>query len=538
VPAHAKLREVLKEAYDRSQKFIVWKDNGVTLELPRYPQAQHQDDIIAEIDPRDAYSVFMAAGLIKAWYSSLRQPIFPPPTYRELKRLYGDPEEVISLEKLTDLLAPSSEWSFLPVISREIMVRHLLPMLSAVAARQEENKMSATNLAVCFAPALLCGPDQLEDAKMSSIIRRIITEAVELWDSGLREACGVAASTFRDDLQLPPDEADWEDPVEGNKLRTDADADDENQITGIILQDNESGRQIPPPLPPRSINSQQRSGSGPFSNEAVTRRKPAPPLQVPPRYSTIVPRSPSDLADSPSSYTAVVDGFGPPRMTAGDVPDEKKTGTDMAGKSHSPPQIVVPKRKALTAEQIDNAESAAAQIQAQGGPDHRTPLPGMANVIAEIPKRKAVQKGALAEKNLVDVEEPRETGSSNAGLSPVSGPQAAGNEFRRPSWPASGYREPSITSLARQVYPDNPSTNRPPSKSTSLPVPGPKPRTPSPALLKRMPSFETSKQQEALAPPTVPRKLNLKKASVDNLRRLYEERAGTAKSLVEAAKHK
>jgi Rho GTPase-activating protein 1 len=89
VPPHAKLKECLKEAYDRGQKYIVWKDNGVALELPEYPRAEHQDEIIAELDPRDAYSVYMAAGLIKSWYADLRQPIFPQGCYHDLKRLYG-----------------------------------------------------------------------------------------------------------------------------------------------------------------------------------------------------------------------------------------------------------------------------------------------------------------------------------------------------------------------------------------------------------------------------------------------------------------
>lgn len=518
VPPHSKLRDVLKEAYDRGQKFIVYKDNGETLELPKYPQAEHQDEIIAEADPKDAYSVYMAAALIKAWYADLKQPIFPPPTYRELKRLYGDPEDVPELERLADLLSPSSEWSFLPAISREILSRHLLPLLSVVAARQEQNKMTAENLAVCFAPALLCGPDQLEDAKMSSIIRRVITEAIELWSQGLREACGVDAKALKQDLLLPTDARDWEDPVEGNKNRTEAATDDENQITGIILQDNEARPERPPPLPPRSAGSQPRSASGPTSNEAVTRRKPAPPLQVPPRYSTIVSDSPQDVAESPSSYAAVTDGFAPPRLTQWDSPDEKKIGTNSIGDSHHPPQIVLPKRKALTAEQIDNAENAVAQAEARKSSENRMPLPGLAGTQGTDPfKRKAV---------------PSSQASPESSQGPV-------HEFRRPSWPASANRTPNITSLARPVYPPlNLVTNRPASKSTSLPVPGPKPRTPSPGLLQRMPSFETSKGPPTLSPPEQPRKLNIKKASVDDLRRLYEERAGTAKSIVEAGKWK
>ena len=113
-------------------------------------------------------------------------------------------------------------------------------------------------------------------------------------------------------------------------------------------------------------------------------------------------------------------------------------------------------------------------------------------------------------------------------------------EFRRPSIPASANRVPTITGLARPVYPSaspNPVTGRPASKSTSLPVPGPKPRAVSPGLLHRMPSFESRQPPANIERKMLtPKKLNLKKQSVDDLRRLYEERAGTASALVEAGK--
>lgn len=55
---------------------------------------------------------------------------------------------------------------------------------------------------------------------------------------------------------------------------------------------------------------------------------------------------------------------------------------------------------------------------------------------------------------------------------------------------------------------------------------------PSPNLLERMSSFESKSSTKSELKP--PQKLNLKKASVDDLRKLYEERVGTAKTLVEA----
>ncbi|KAF2872279.1 divergent CRAL/TRIO domain-containing protein [Massariosphaeria phaeospora] len=548
VPPHSKLRDVLKEAFDRGQKFIIWKDNGATLPIPPYPRAEHMDEILAEIDAKDAYSVFMAAALIKAWYADLRQPIFPPGSYRDLKRLYGDVDDVPSVERLTELLSPSSEWSFLPAISREIIVRHLLPLLSAVAAHEEHNKMPPENLAVCFAPALLCGPDQLEDAKMSSIIRRVITAAIELWGQGLREACGEKEATFLQELRLPTNQSDWDDPVEGRKGRPDEGSMDEQQRTGIILQDNEQPSMPAPPLPPRTLypHGQSRQASGHSINDTMTKRKPAPPLQVPPRYSTIVNDSPRDETESPTNYAAVTDGFAPPRPTEWDSLDEKKSGTNLCGDPHAPPQIVVPKRKALTAEQIDNAEYAATQIQSRKGSASSggISLPGLTELqITEPVTRKAGPPTtylAYANHRAPPTYAQSETASPISAASDSSS-SAPGNEFRRPSWPASANRTPNITSLARPVFPPPTAAaaaNLTGSKSASLPIPGPKPRTPSPSLLKRMPSLGASKSPEPLAPPSGARRLNTKKASVDNLRRLYEERAGTAKTLIETARRK
>ena len=534
VPPHAKLKEVLKEAYDRGQKFIIWKDNGAYLPVPRYPRAEHLDEIIAEIDPKDAYSTFMAASLIKSWYADLRQPLFPQASYRELKRLYGDPDDLPDLEQLRDLMSPSSEWSFLPAISREILVRHLLPLLAAVAAHQEKNSMNAENLAVCFAPALLRGPDQLEDAKISSIIQRIITEAVKYWPEGLREACGIHARAFKEELVLPTYEKDWDDPVEspeGRKGRTEENVPDEQHVTGIILQDNEAPLRIPP-LPPRSSKPQTQ-----FATENATKRKPAPPLQVPPRYSTIVADSPYDVAESPSSYAAVTDGFAPPRHTQGHSQDEKKLGTNYLGDSHAPPQIIIPKRKPLTPAQIESAKSAVGPVPSPKQLENRVALPGLADASKrEVVKRKAVpsRDSSLNDQNLVSPT------STKADTDSPSSATSAAFEFRRPSWSASANRSPTITSLARPIHPV---TSRPASKSTSLPVPGIKPRTPSAGILQRMPSFETSKPTPKAAPPLnrtiTPRRLNMKKASVDDLRRLYEERVDTAKTLVQAGmKHK
>ncbi|KAF2833746.1 hypothetical protein CC86DRAFT_279446 [Ophiobolus disseminans] len=578
VPPHAKLRDVLKEAYDRGQKYIVWKDNGVTLPPPPYPNAELQDEIIAEVDAKDSYSVFMAAALIKAWYASLRQPIFPTTSYGDLKRLYGDPQDVPDLHRLTDLFSPNSEWSLLPGISREIIVRHLLPLLDAVSSRHEDNKMTAENLAVCFAPALLCGPDQIEDAKMSSIIRRIFTHAVNMWSNGLREACEQLPDVFYEELELPTDEADWDDPVEEKRKSGEGRASLEEQVSGITLEDNEKSSEavaqpypevsqdMPPPLPPRSrIPSSQSSTDS-------AKRKPAPPIQVqPPRYSTIISDAPEDVAESPLTYAATTDGFAPrrdvdqapPLPPRWDQVSGEKSGTRNSTSVPAFGAIHIPKRKTLTAEQVDNVEKFAVastptsaskspwdwtdDTKTAGRPQGAMALPGLAN-LPTLSTGDATRTASAPTRHPPPVPPPysqseRTSPVTTRTFSPSSYTNpASATEFRRPSIPASANRIPTITGLARPVYPStpiNPITNRPVSKYTSLPVPGPKPRTVSAGLLQRMPSFEARAQPQGQTierKMLTPNKLNLRKQSVEDLRRLYEERAGTASVLVEASR--
>lgn len=581
VPPHSRLRDCLKEAYDRGQKYIVWKDNDAVLPVPPYPHAEHQEEILAEVAPTDAYSVFMAAALVKAWYASLRQPIFPTDSYRDLKRLYGDPQEVLELDKMKDLFSLDSEWSVLPAASREIVVRHLLPLLSAVAARQEQNKMTAENLAVCFAPGLLCGPDQLEDAKMSSVIRRIFTQAIDMWTDGLREACGQTSEVFYAELKLPKDVNDWEDPIAGKQSSIDSRDSLEELTRGITLQDNEKPpaysepskveeRELPPPLPPRPQAPSIKSSA--HSSITTTKRKPAPPLQVPPRYSTVVSDAPEDVAESPSTYAATTDGFAPPRPDDArppplpprwNTPDDQKSGTSNPvhvsasarynAQDDSPcpistfaSKLNIPKRKTLTPAQVDSVDkSVVAQDEARkltiGVPTDPVhvqsgiALPGLTN-------RPSSNTGVKRTLPSIDTQSETTTSPTSA----VS-PPAYDAGFRRPSIPASATssRAPSFTSLARPVYPSTPpipTLNSPPSKSHSLPnsATGPRLRAPSAALLQRMPSFEKSPQQEAETCPVRrmldPKKLNTKKQSVEDLRRLYEERAGTANALVEAGR--
>ncbi|GME65367.1 hypothetical protein GTA08_BOTSDO01039 [Neofusicoccum parvum] len=602
-------RKIVHEAYDRGQKYILWKENGVMLPLPPFDDSDVTKAIVEEVDSRDAYGVYLSAGLIKTWYAELRQPLFPQASYRELRSLFGNPDDPPTLKSLTELISPKSEWSAIPALSREIMVRHLLPLLSIVAEHQGDNKMSAENLAVCFAPTLVCGPDQIEDAKMSSVIRRILAEAIDLWDEGLRENCGVDSGAFRRDLQPPQTPQEYEDPLEASrKARPKSEdfgiespseedagfADSEKQFSGIILQDN-TDEPAPPALPPRPSVSSSRDGiqtplSPTGSDDSSLRRKPAPSVQVPPRYSTVLAdemAGHSGVTESPLTQAATTDGFGPARSSGWSGDYEKKQDKSSARlPGPSVPHIIVPKRKALTAEQIASAESAVSspehaapptqlprQAQSTQQSNQTRAPPGLAEMIGA-----AAAAGHVPRKTIPS--RPGSSGSSKPSASPIQSPNLTSPsafspngrrpslspqdaEFRKPDFPASvstnlsrrtstssfsatnvgteyqtqnrersRSRGPTITSLARPVYPAN-AGNAPQRAATMAAEPGSKPRPMSSGLLKRMPSFE---------PPPIPkdnpRKLDLKKKSVDDLRRLFEERADTAEKLVKLGNEK
>ncbi|KAI9773846.1 MAG: hypothetical protein M1840_006071 [Geoglossum simile] len=279
IPAHNRLISILREAYDRGQKFILWREDSTVLPVQRVGNVEGYG-VVEEIEHQDGYGLHLATGLIKLWYRDLRDPVIPPSAYKEVVRLFKDDDVPISLEQLSEIFSPDSKWSPLPINSRLIITAHLLPLLSEVATRQEYNKMTPFNLAVCFAPALIRGPDPAEDLMVGAIVRRVIAAGIQQWSQGFMEACGVGTNQFRASLQHPSRAEDYEDPLEGKpKLPPrmhPAEVDTEGQTQGIILEDNDlpsPTAENPPPLPPR--RPPPPGGEGMVQ---TLRRKPAPPL--------------------------------------------------------------------------------------------------------------------------------------------------------------------------------------------------------------------------------------------------------------------
>lgn len=367
VSARAQTVEILKEAYDRGQKFIVWKEVNTVLASSYYREGMG-NVWVEELDQAEGYELHVAAVLIKLWYKELKEPIFPPSSYQALEKYYGNSDVSFEIPQLFAMLAMDDEWS--PVCSktsRQILKMHLLPLLSRVAAFQDRNQMTPENLAVCFAPSLLCGPDPIEDLKMSTIVRRILAAMIVHWETDLAPLFGTNLETFEDSLRMPEVAEDREDPLEEPQMKDLG----ETQSVGITLLDNDdSDKEVEsqPALPPRpraatvingmleepkpfdvgltngtnpmneglsngislvrrkpstfdnaplngmshtengAFTGTSPSDAGPSNTTIAVRRKPAPALHPLPQYSSIISDRPATLQEVQYSNTVPIEG--------------------------------------------------------------------------------------------------------------------------------------------------------------------------------------------------------------------------------------
>lgn len=308
ISPRAMIVDILTEAYDRGQKFIVWREGTVALSHSHRREGVG-DVLVDELEQTEGYNLHMAAALIKQWYKELREPIFPQTCYMALERFYGsfsETKEPLKVSQMLDILSECDKWSPINKTSKKILTMHLLPLLSRVTDFQEWNQMTAYNLAICFGPCLLRGPDPLEDAKIASIISRILMAMIMHWKEDLAPVFDMDVWKFEESLRLPEAVQDREDPLQ-DALGPPSSL--ESQISGITLVDNdESDEEVEqkPPLPPRPvvspIESAPRSAVSPVegvSPDTAVRRKPAPPIQSLPRYSMIVTERPVTLEHMP-----------------------------------------------------------------------------------------------------------------------------------------------------------------------------------------------------------------------------------------------
>ncbi|QIW98091.1 hypothetical protein AMS68_003609 [Peltaster fructicola] len=500
VPPHSVQTDILKEAYDRGQKFIVWKEQGAVVVQPGVDHS-----LVDEIATTDAYGVHLAAALVKAWYRELREPIFPESSYAYLRSNFANKTSV-DVEDLATLIGPQSATSVLTTTSREILIRHLLPLLAAVAKHEKDNKMNATNLAICFGMALLRGPDQLEDAKMTSVVKTVMESAISQWPQ-LMTKLGISEVAFSQDLETPSKTRMYEDPLPEHSPNIGSTAQALDQWINITEDETK-------PKQPEHT----------FHVPRIVQKLPL--LSKPPEATKEAAMPPPVPKRKPTPVTQPEPSVDPPRYSHVFGPEDSTRPVSSGGTIASHP------------------ESAPAYTQAAP--------PTTASIAAQaalkMPKRKAVISEAHEHKPAIPVEQQEifATGSTIQQAEVHSKhpdvletiPEPV---FRKPSWPASANRLPTkLPSLAKPVLPGTTRSSPASSTSSFLTSPSlPKPRTPSPGLLQRMNTIEAlglnldkaGSPDEDNRYKLEPGRLSLKKASVDDLRRLYEERLTTVQGL-------
>ncbi|KAF4551829.1 Divergent CRAL/TRIO domain-containing protein [Elsinoe fawcettii] len=495
IPPHSTMLGILKEAYDRGQHFIVWKEGQVAQVDPGM-----DSETLNEVQETDAYGVHLAAGLIKTWYRELKTPIVPERCYDSLRQSFGSPDDEITVEALEQLVSPFSKDSVLPHTSRLILTWHLLPLLSIVTSHEADNKMTPENLAVCFSPALILGSDQLQDAKMTTVIRRILTEAITEWPHGLEEKCCTSQGEFYNALKPPARSEDYEDALPDYAKENATNLDE--RMRHITLRDADIP-EIAPALPPRSSSlPRSRDGQPPLS--PLPRRKPAPTVAALPRYSTLM----SDPS-APPSYTH---------------------GTNFSSDSK---QRLQDEQNGFLPEKSARSQSVQAEDVAHDTePLIDTSIRRAATVTATSSQSRKEPPSPLLSPSLAEIQGAQTMLRSVSGDSTKSDRSDDG-VFIKPTWAASS-RQASVSSSK--------SVQRKPSPPISLARNGdridsgthaaphvPKPRTPSPGLMQRMQSWE--KEANASGSSGQKGQVGERKQSVDDLKRLYEERASTVAGL-------
>jgi Rho GTPase-activating protein 1 len=600
IPPHTTSIAILKEAYDRGQKFIIWKEKGAVFAPPGIDHS-----LVDEIRLEDAYSVHLAASLIKAWYRELREPIFVESSYSLIREKFQDTRTPIAMDDLADLLLPSSKVSPISPVAREILSRHLLPMLAKVASHGSENKMNPENLAICFSMCLVCGSNQLEDGKMSMIIKRIIQAAIENW-SALRKDMGVDGQVFDEDIDAPKDHRDYEDPLEAEwpaKASYQDDSSERQTSHRIFMEDGDESRTTSPDsmqapsLPVRRVRatstmdnaSKQQTGLIAQQPPPVPKRRPtgtAPSRAVtdPPRYSSVFDADGVSIhsPESPIMITPA-DGFAQARSDSSryhhyDLDMKQVAPVPVLADADSHSTLGMPRRKAVPPPpSADASRTAQESTTAADSPS------------AAVLARMAAQQAATNQFHRLTINTPNVTispadDSHSASTSQfITSAHSAPPLSRRPSFPSPSTtpRPMEIHSLTKPVHGTTPAVIlthptggnekfSPTSNNTTTQVP-PRHRGPSPGLLKRMASMETlplssfspnstpplpqqstfstfsppsqspTSFSAALSPQSHPRATvvgngnGLRKTSVEDLRRIYEERASTVGGLERVA---
>ncbi|XP_016377972.1 SLIT-ROBO Rho GTPase-activating protein 3-like isoform X1 [Sinocyclocheilus rhinocerous] len=119
------------------------------------------------------------AGVLKLYFRGLMKPLFPEDSYEQLMECGQIDDET---KKITQLKCIISSYP----ASLIIVMRYLFAFLHHVSQYSDENMMQPYNLAVCFGPSLVRGPnngDAAELQRINSLVKSIIIQHESIFPS-------------------------------------------------------------------------------------------------------------------------------------------------------------------------------------------------------------------------------------------------------------------------------------------------------------------------------------------------------------------
>ncbi|XP_016340292.1 rho GTPase-activating protein 4-like isoform X2 [Sinocyclocheilus anshuiensis] len=119
------------------------------------------------------------AGVLKLYFRGLMKPLFPEDSYEQLMECGQIDDET---KKLTQLKCIISSYP----ASLIIVMRYIFAFLHHVSQYSDENMMQPYNLAVCFGPSLVRGPDNgdaTELQRINSLVKSIIIQHESIFPS-------------------------------------------------------------------------------------------------------------------------------------------------------------------------------------------------------------------------------------------------------------------------------------------------------------------------------------------------------------------
>jgi len=99
----------------------------------------------------------LAAGLLKAYFRTLKNPIFPIEHYPALllvTKIDNEEEQLSVIKELLKTHLKPEDYNTLI---------HVFHLLNAIASKSEENLMSARNIGICWSPTLFHQGNEAED---------------------------------------------------------------------------------------------------------------------------------------------------------------------------------------------------------------------------------------------------------------------------------------------------------------------------------------------------------------------------------------